>query len=124
MSKPRKRAVVEFDIPDLPDHYVLAGKRPVLQRNFLKYLVWNSKADRRVAKTIVSPLCEVSTVFVGIGIDPAQPPILFETQIRGGLEDGLTTRTSTWAKALKAHKEAVVVATIGRESARLDRLCR
>lgn len=67
-------------------------------------------AERRVARTEIGPLT-VSTVFLGLDHGSGKgPPVLFETMIFDGGEDGYQTRCSTWAEAEIQHAAAVEVA--------------
>jgi hypothetical protein len=52
----------------------------------------------------------VSTVFLGINHQYFDgPPLLFETMIFGGSEDGYQTRCSTWDQAEAQHAEALAL---------------
>lgn len=56
----------------------------------------------------------VSTVFLGLDHQFGEgPPLLFETMIFGGTNDGWQDRYSTWEEAEAGHKKAVEIA-IGR----------
>ncbi len=63
---------------------------------------------RRVASTMVGKT-QISTVFLGIdyAFSPVGPPLLFETMVFGGSEDGYQTRCSTWEEAEAMHAKAV-----------------
>jgi len=68
---------------------------------------WFEKADRRVRYSEVGDV-SVSTVFLGFdhGFDENGDPVLFETMIFGGPEDGWQTRSCTIDEARDMHKEA------------------
>jgi len=72
-------------------YYVLDGKKPVEQPDFLKWGEWFEKADRTVAKTMVGNM-EISTVFLSLNHNHTRegPPILFETLVFGGESSLLT----------------------------------
>jgi hypothetical protein len=54
---------------------------------------------------------QVSTVFLGIdGSVRRLSPILFETMIFGGDEDGFQMRYGTWEESVKGHEEACLIA--------------
>ena len=68
------------------------------------------EGDRSVASTAVGE-ASVSTVFLGLDHRRGDgPPILFETMIFGGPEDGFQERYTTWAEAEAGHERAVAVA--------------
>lgn len=88
--------------------YILKDKIPVLCEDVSEWGLWFDKADRVVARTQVSEHISVSTVFIGIdhSFSPESAvPILFETMIFGGDEDGLVERYSTWTEAEEGHHE-------------------
>lgn len=65
--------------------------------------------DRLVASTTVGE-ANISTVFLGFDHNFGNgPPILFETMVFGGFEDGFQERYTTWAKAEAGHKRAVIL---------------
>lgn len=90
------------------NNYILDGKTPVLEPDITKWAKWYEAADRTVAYTVVDTHEVVSTVFLGSdhqwGIGP---PLLFETMVFGGNDDGFMSRYSTWQEAEQGH-EAIV----------------
>lgn len=64
-------------------------------------------ADRVVCQTEHNE-CEVSTVFLGLDHQYGSgPPLLFETLVFGGDQDGLMERCSTWDEAEKQHNRVM-----------------
>lgn len=93
-------------------HYVLAGKEPVVEPDFLKWAVWFEEAERHVDKTdlvVDGEEITVSTVFLGLDHNFGREgdPLLFETMIFGGKYDQKIRRCSTWAEAEEQHRVAV-----------------
>lgn len=76
--------------------------------------VWGrlfQEIDHTVARTEISPGITVSTVFLGMNHNFGHgPPLIFETMIFGGSEDGWQARYSTWDEAVEGHAEAVEIA--------------
>lgn len=66
-------------------------------------------ASRIVRQEAVSPKVSVSTVFLGIdhNFGRGGPPLLYETMIFGGREDGYCERYATREEAELGHVEAV-----------------
>jgi len=63
--------------------------------------------NRSVAKTMVGKT-RISTVFLGLDHGWGEgPPVLFETMIFGGPEDGYQERYCTWDEAKEGHRKAV-----------------
>lgn len=88
--------------------YILKGKVPVPCEDTLEWAEWFQKNKRTLKKTkIASSL--ISTVFLGIDHDftGLGPPVLFETMIFGGPEDGYQTRYRNYFEAMIGHNEAV-----------------
>jgi hypothetical protein len=72
-------------------HYVLRGKRVVLEPNYLRWSMWFDQTDRVVAQTPIEG-GEVGTVFIGLVADRPRegPPLVFETIVRQGEKTTLT----------------------------------
>jgi hypothetical protein len=92
-------------------NYVLIGQTPVEEPDLLTWAQSFSEwRDRRVARTCVLDLCEVSTVFLGTDHNWTfqGPPILFETMAfwpdEGGWEQ---ERCATWIEAEAMHAAMV-----------------
>lgn len=96
----------------MSDKYMLRGQEPVLCNDLMEWATWFETADRHVAKTVVEQhgenAAKVSTVF--LGLDHAfgdGPPVLFETMVFGGDDDGYQRRYRSWAEAALGHAETV-----------------
>lgn len=112
-----RKKVGDIPIPKLwrttVPHYILTRDYQIKKVRFEEWMIWNrfdaKKQLSRVDWTEIGHF-KVSTVFLGInhGFDP---PILFETMIFGGAEDGeYQTRCATYEEALEMHREGVRVA--------------
>ncbi len=68
-------------------------------------------SDKWHMDTLFSKGLRVSTVFIGIdaSLGRAKKPLLFETMVFGGSDDGARRKYPTWKEAKKGHKEAVMV---------------
>jgi len=88
-------------------HYILEDRQPV-RVDLMTWARWmeEHRIDRIVAKWDYK-LGEVSTVFLGLDHqwDPDGPPLLFETMVFGGIEDGYCDRYTTWREAEQGHME-------------------
>lgn len=93
--------------------YILEGHRPVPVDDLFVWARWFETADRIVANTDRGDV-RISTVFLGLdhNFGPSGPPLLFETLIFGGPEDGYCARYSTWRQAEAGHQKAVEIAEL------------
>jgi hypothetical protein len=74
---------------------------------------WFETAERHVANDVIGDV-RVSTVFLGLDHNfGGGRPLLFETMIFGGAEDGYQNRCSTWDEAEAMHRAALVLARKG-----------
>jgi len=88
------------------NNYILVGKEPKQINDILEWARQFETSNRIVEETQIGDV-KVSTVF--LGIDHAfigGEPLLFETMIFGGEEDGYQNRYSTWDEAVKGHQFA------------------
>ena len=79
---------------------------PRLEPDLEAWSRWFERADRRVARTVLSDRITVLTTFRGVGEtngSGAAPP-LFETRVFGGILDGEESWTHTRAQAVEAHE--------------------
>jgi hypothetical protein len=96
-----------------PTYYILKGKQPfaVDAMTWARWFEYNI-SQRRVALTVITPKCNVSTVFLGMNYNFGDGyPILFETMVFGGPMDQETERYETWAQAERGHAEMVARVT-------------
>lgn len=81
-----------------------ANQMPQPTCDMLEWAVWYETADRNVDQTKVGAKVKVSTVFVGL--DHAHntgPPLLWETMVFGGPDDGFCRRYSSLDDARMGH---------------------
>lgn len=88
----------------MPDHSVVAAVTDANGRAGDEFYEWFEKADRRVALDSRGAI-RVSTVFLGLDHNHfgSGPPLLFETLVQGGPNDGDMMRYSTWDEAIAGH---------------------
>lgn len=86
------------------DHYILKGKESV-PADLMTWAEWfeQNRAARRVASDERDDV-RISTVFLGLDHGSGDgPPLIFETMVFGGVNDGDTYRYSTWEQAEQGH---------------------
>jgi len=90
--------------------YVLVGHTPVACIDLATWGRWHADtAGRTVGKTEVGD-ATVSTVCLGLDHGGGRgPPILFETMIFGGPNDGKQERCATWDQAEAMHARWVAL---------------
>ena len=92
------------------DKYILKGKKPIQEKDLMKWARWFETANRHVGDDMVGEV-HVSTVFLGLdhsfNFNKKHVPILFETMIFGGKHDEYQERYATWEEAEKGHKKAM-----------------
>ena len=91
--------------------YVLHDDRVAEEPDYAKWLAWHDESYeevRRVAETTVK-YGIVSTVFLAMNATASQgePPLLFETTVKGGWLGGQRQRYSSLAEARAGHKDWV-----------------
>ena len=76
------------------------------------WINWLKEHDRQVKFDRITEKIAVSTVFLGIDHNHFDrgPPILWETMIAGGPENGYRQRYSSLDEARRGHDEAVTLA--------------
>lgn len=93
-------------------YYILEGKYPKRVDDVVEWAKQFEACDNRVIEqTKFDNDVMVSTVFLGLDhsysfSDSNPKPILFETMIFGGDEDGYQERYATWDEAVEGHKAA------------------
>lgn len=86
--------------------YILVGKEPKQVDDIMEWAKSFEGSDRTVEKTTIGDV-DISTVFLGLDHSfGGGEPLLFETMIFGGDDDGYQERYSTWDEAVKGHKFA------------------
>jgi hypothetical protein len=86
-------------------HYILKGKTPKRIDNFIEWAIQFEKQNRVVKQTQIQDV-RVSTVFLGLDYGYGGQPLLFETMIFGGENDGYCDRYATWEEAEEGHQRA------------------
>jgi hypothetical protein len=87
-------------------NYILVGKEPKQVDDIIEWAKSFEGSNRTVEKTTIGDV-DISTVFLGIDHSfGGGEPLLFETMIFGGDDDGYQERYSTWDEAVKGHKFA------------------
>ncbi len=97
----------------MSDKYTLVGRVPVKCHDLITWAQEFEKGDKRhVAATELPGGVRVSTVFLGIDHSWGEgPPLVFETMIFGGPQDGYQDRYTTWEQAEAGHAKAVSLAS-------------
>lgn len=90
------------------NYYILKNKKPHLTYDHAEWLNFRETGDGVVLQETIGDTF-VSTVFLAIGfaLDKSDSPILFETMVFGGENDGHTRRYSTWEEAEIGHSDIV-----------------
>ncbi len=90
--------------------YILEEQTPIKETDLLKWAMWFETADRVVEQTAVNNEITVSTIFLGLNHQFGDgPPLLFETLIIGGPNDGDMRRYPTWKEAEIGHGEMMAL---------------
>ena len=92
----------------MSEWYILNGDKQPVPVDMMEWARLTKGKNRIVAKTNIGE-ARISTIF--LGLDHGQygdgPPVLFETMIFGGPEDGYQERYCTWDEAVEGHKKTV-----------------
>lgn len=88
-------------------YYILDGDQIRGTEDLFEWGWWCETANRQIACDEIASV-RISTVFLGINhrFGPGEP-ILFETMILGGAEDGYQERYTTKELALAGHQNAI-----------------
>lgn len=94
-------------------NYILdENSQPVEEPSIIKWSQWFEDFEKRqTAETIIGSI-RISTVFLGIDRNFSRngPPVLWETMIFGGPNNGYQNRYSNIEDALSGHELAVCIA--------------
>ena len=94
----------------MSDKYLLKDGVPVPVNDLMEWAIGFEIEDRRVALTEFGKI-RVSTVFLGLDHSFGRgAPILFETMIFGGKEDGYQQRYTSLEESMLGHERAVELA--------------
>jgi len=89
----------------MSDTYILKGHETVLCDSLLEWGKKFTQTDRHVAVDEQGEV-QVSTVFLGLDHQYGEgPPLLFETMVFGGSQNGECYRYTTWKEAEEGHKK-------------------
>ena len=100
----------------MPMYFVLDDQgEPQRETDFDAWSGWFERADRRIARTVVSADVTVLTTFIGVDESAADDaePLLFSTRIFGGVLNAEELLRRTRAEGLAAHAEIVEWCRIG-----------
>ena len=88
---------------------------PMLERDVQAWTRWFERADRSVARTVVSADVTVLTTFRGVGEtdESGQAPHLFETRVFGGILTGEERWHRTRDQAVAGHERLAEWCRIG-----------
>jgi hypothetical protein len=90
----------------MSDFYILDDHTPV-ETDSDTWGLWYGRAEHRTVDRTERDDITVSTVFLGLNHNYGDgPPLIFETMIFGGPNDGWQDRCSTWAEAEAMHTAA------------------
>lgn len=100
--------VYPFPKMSLPGRYKLVGKIAVPVDDLFEWAISGFGGDRGVAKDQVGD-ASISTVFLAIdhSFGRTEPPVLFETMVFGGKQDGDMRRYTSYEDAERGHKETL-----------------
>jgi hypothetical protein len=93
---------------------------PLKVNDPLTWAAWYETAERHIGNDFLPGGIQISTVFLGLDHSfsflEESPPVLWETMIFGGEEDGYQERYCTKEEALEGHKIAVMLAQMSLSS--------
>ena len=95
------------------NYYRLENRKPLQVHDYNEWKQWLETANREVKRTELSNGIIITTAFIGQAecVDETKPPLLFETMIRGGINDGLVQQYISWEQAEDGHEKAVQLAS-------------
>jgi len=95
------------------NYYKLENKKPVQVKNHKQWKEWLETANREVKRSELPNGIIVTTEFIGQAecLDETKPPLLFETMIRGGINDGMRQEFLTWQDAEEGHEKVLQLVT-------------
>ena len=93
------------------DRYILVDKVVAEESDLIKWAKWMQTGNRTLSMLQKGDV-RVSTVFLGLDYSFGEdgPPVLWETMIFGGPEDGYQERFTSPEAAILGHHAACVVA--------------
>jgi hypothetical protein len=100
----------------MPKYYVLDNHgEPRREPDVEAWSRWFERADRRIARTVVSADVTVLTTFIGVdeGDTDSRPPRLYGTRVFGGVLNGEDVLSASREESIEAHDELVEWCRIG-----------
>lgn len=91
------------------NHYILDKKKNIKECDLLEWARWFENPNNRIVKQTTIKKSKISTVFLGLdhSFSNKGKPILWETMIFGGKDDGYQERYTSEKDALKGHQKAI-----------------
>ena len=85
------------------NYYRLENRKPLQVHDYNEWKQWLETANREVKRTELPNGIIIATAFIGQAecLDETKPPLLFETMIRGGINDGIVQQYTSWNKQKK-----------------------
>src|SRR5215217_4301245 len=95
------------------NYYILENNKPLQVDDYEQWKQWLETANREVQRTELPNGIIIATEFIGQAecLDELKPPLLFETMIRGGINNGLVQQYTSWEQAEEGHSKAVHLAS-------------
>ena len=90
----------------MSEYYKLDGKNIIVCEDVVEWAKWYEKADRHVADDTIGDQ-RISTVFRGLNHGLGENPVLFETMVFGGNNNGFKCRYCFWETAEEGHKRLI-----------------
>ena len=97
----------------MSEHYILEDDK-IVPCDMMTWAKWIGTGNKHIGNDVINGI-RISTVFLGLDHSfGGSVPILFETMIFGGAEDGYQTRCATLEEAKEMHKKAVELVKNGK----------
>jgi hypothetical protein len=95
------------------NYYILENRKPLQVHDYNEWKQWLETGNREVSRTELPNGVIVATEFIGQAEcpDKSKPPLIFETMIRGGINDGIVQQYTLWEEAEEGHAKAVELAS-------------
>lgn len=89
--------------------YILDRKKVIATNDMMEFAIFMEHGKRIVKHTKLPGDILVSTVFVGMNMNPFSEgaPVVFETMIFGGEHNDYCEKYSTWEEAEQGHQKAI-----------------
>jgi hypothetical protein len=110
VGRRRDNSTIKQTLKIMSDYYILNDDHTTTPCEMMVWAKWLSEDRKRViVKQDIIGEVKVSTVFLGLNHAylGQGAPLIFETMIFGGPEDGYQDRCTTWQQAEKMHETAL-----------------